>query len=330
MPDLPSSPAPDLPASPARDLPTSPAEELVAEQYRTGAPLGPIVGTAAVEAGTEGFAAKQRLGIGAWLAIAWMVLLVLAALLAPFLPIPIPGKDAVPGLARHGPATSGHVLGLDSRGQDMFGLLAYGARTSLEIAIGAIGLGFLFGGFLGLIAGYIKGWIGNLIGGLLDVMLAVPPLILALALVAFLGQKTINIIVGLAIVATPIVARIARASALSWSEREFVLAARAQGARHRRVMLREVLPNTLPAMFSIALLGIAIVIVAEGGLALLGVSVKSTTPSWGNIIAANRNDIRQSPYMLLEPSIAIFLTVLALNYLGDVVRVRFDVRESAL
>ncbi len=164
---------------------------------------------------------------------------------------------------------------------------------------------------------------------------------LALALVAFLqgseaaGTKAILpdeviLILAIGIVAVPLVGRISRGSALTWSQRDFVLAARAQGAQHGRIMVREVLPNVAPAMFSISLLSIAIAIVAEGTLAILGVGVRPPAPSWGNIIALDRNALFTSPHIVFESSFLIFVTVLALNYLGDVVRARFDVRESGI
>jgi peptide/nickel transport system permease protein len=166
--------------------------------------------------------------------------------------------------------------------------------------------------------------------------------VLALALVAVFAngphvtveQREFWLVISIGLVSIPILGRISRASALAWSQREFVLAARAMGAKNRRIMTRDVLPNVLPAMFSIALLGIAVVIVIEGGLSILGVGVPASTPSWGNLIATGRNELTKivgaAPWVILAPSIAIFLTVLSLNYLGDVVRARFDVRESAL
>ena len=164
-----------------------------------------------------------------------------------------------------------------------------------------------------------------------DVMLAFPQLVLALAIVAFLGATARNVILAITIVSVPILGRIARANTLTWSQREFVLAARTLGAKNLRIMFREVLPNVVPAMLSIALLGVAVAIVAEGGLSLLGVGVQSEYGSWGVLIATNRPEIEQgAPWAVFGPSGAIFLTVLALNYLGDVVRARFDVRGSAL
>ncbi len=191
-------------------------------------------------------------------------------------------------------------------------------------------IGFIIGGIFGLIAGYFRGKIGTALGSVTDVLLAFPPLVLALAITTNLDRTIFYVTLALAIVSVPVLARIARASTLSWSEREFVLAARAQGAKHGRVMLREVLPNILPAMFSIALLGIAVVIVAEAGLAILGAGVKPEVVTWGNIISAGRTDLRDAPHIVLAPSLVIFGVVLSLNYLGDVVRARFDVRESAL
>ena len=146
----------------------------------------------------------------------------------------------------------------------------------------------------------------------------------------FFHDPKVILILAIGVVSVPLLGRITRASALSWSQREFVLAAKAQGAKTGRIMVREVLPNVLPAMFSIALLGIAVAIVAEGTLAILGVGVKPPTPSWGNIIAQERGNLNDSPHMVFEPALLIFLTVLALNYLGDVVRARLDVREAGI
>jgi peptide/nickel transport system permease protein len=170
-------------------------------------------------------------------------------------------------------------------------------------------------------------------------MLAVPALILALALASFLRgdpakshiPAEVVLIIALGIVSTPVLGRITRASALTWSQREFVMAARAQGAKNLRIMRREVLPNVLPALFSIALLAIGVVIVAEGGLSFLGVGIDFTAkPSWGNMIATQSSVLATEPWLTFCPIIALFLTVLSLNLLGDVVRARFDVRESAV
>lgn len=284
--------------------------------------------------------ARKRIGAVGWVACGWLLLVVLVAIIVPLLPLDNP-NTSVAAIARKGPFTDGHIFGGDGNGRDLLSRVAWGTRASLAVSIGAVGTGLIIGGFFGLIAGYFRGKLETFLTGLLDVMLAFPQLVLALALVTFLrgdpNQKggvrlstVVVLIIALGIVSTPILARITRASTLTWSQREFVLAAKAQGAKSFRILWREVLPNVLPAMFSIALLGIAVAIVAEGGLALLGLGVELPTPSWGNIIALGRNDLRDAPHIVFIPSIVIFVTVLALNYLGDVVRARFDVRESGL
>jgi peptide/nickel transport system permease protein len=278
----------------------------------------------------------RRVGVGGILAIAWLVIVTAAALLAPVLPLDDP-NDTVASIARQGPGTEGHILGGDGLGRDLLSRVVWGARASLLLSVSAVALGLVVGGFLGLVAGYFRGRSDTLLTGVFDVLLSFPQLILALTLVTVFagagvssGRRMLWLILALGIVSIPVLARITRANTLTWSQREFVMAARAMGARNRSIMFGEVLPNVLPAMFSIALLGVAVVIVAEGGLSLLGVGVQLPTPSWGNIIAEGRADLRDAPHIVLIPTVAIFLTVLALNFLGDVVRARFDVREGAL
>lgn len=318
----------------------SPAEQLVAEEYTGGTPIDAgSIAIAAVEASPVGDrAAKRKFGITAWLALGWLAFVVALALLAPVLPLKDPINFSDPALKNQGPQM-GHILGLDQGGHDMLSLLIWGARASLLIGFGSIAIGFVVGGSLGMFAGYFRGFVGEILGGLFDIMLAIPAVVLALAIVAATsasvtentGSHVPNVIVALAIVSVPILGRITRASALSWSDREFVLAGRAQGATHRRIMWRELFPNVLPAMFSIAVLGIAVAIVAEGALAILGAGVNAaSTPSWGNIIIGGQGQLENAPHIVIEPSIAIFLTVLSLNHLGDAIRARFDVREALI
>ncbi len=200
-------------------------------------------------------------------------------------------------------------------------------------------IGFVLGGALGLIGGYFRGKVDVVVSLLLDVFLAIPAVILALALVTILRTQPgtngggldpeVALILALGFVSIPVLGRITRARCRGRSA-EFVLAARAQGAKHRRILWREVLPNVMPAMLSIALLSIAVAIVAEGTLAILGASVETDTPTWGNMIAIGRNVMHRALTWCSSPRSCIFFTVLALNMLGDVVRAKLDVRESGL
>lgn len=299
----------------------------------------------AVGAGNEG-RRGGRLGFGAWLAIGWLAFIALVAVLAQLgvLPLKDPNEPFA-ACARLGPfakegSAAGHLLGCDSNGRDMIARLAYGSWSSLVVATGAVLFGLVAGGVLGMLAGYFGGRTDTVLSAVFNVFLAIPAVVLAIALVAFLegsassGGSGVDpkliLIFAIGLVSIPLLGRITRASALTWSQREFVLAARAQGAKPLRIMIREVLPNVLPAMFSIALLGVAIAIVAEGTLSILGVGVKPPTPSWGNIIGADRGRMQESPHIVFLPAMLIFLTVLSLNFLGDVVRARLDVRESSV
>ncbi len=286
---------------------------------------------------------KKHLPISAWIAIAWLGFVFVIAIIGPLLPL----KDPLVGDYLHpsgGLFTPGHLLGTDSLGRDVMSRAVGGARASLLISVGSIIVGSLIGGLMGLVAGYKGGVVDTIFNFLFNVMLAFPQLVLALTLVSVLapshteggavsGQWAHRIgvmIVAIGIVSIPILGRITRANALAWSQREFVMAARAQGATDVQIMFREVLPNVLPAMLAIALLGVAVVIVLEGALAIFGLSVPPPDPSWGNMIQSQLSDLGAAPTVWIVPSVLIFLSVLSLNYLGDVVRARFDVRESAI
>lgn len=284
----------------------------------------------------------KRLGLMGWLATGWIVLVVLMALVPTLFPIPDlteRSRDAIVN-ENFGPQ-SGHWLGVDGSGYDMASKVVHGARASMTVAVGGITFALLIGGFLGLISGYFRGKVDTVIVGAFNVMLAMPALILALTLATVFAtgdnvsyaRRVFIVMLAIGIVSVPIIGRIARANTLAWAEREFVLASRLLGTKTPRIIWREVLPNVAPAMFSIALLGIGVAIVAEGGLALLGVGVPASieSPSWGNLIATLRSQLFLGrPWGVFAPSVAIFLTILSLNYLGDVVRARFDVRESVL
>lgn len=279
---------------------------------------------------------KRSIGIGGWIAVVWLVGLLLLALAAPLLPIPDPNQS-FPEIARQGPS-AGHIFGGDANGRDLFARIVYGTRASYAIGFGAVAFGLLIGGFLGLLTGFFRGKVDGIITPLMTILLAIPQFVLALSLVTVLSsgdqvssvQRISVVVLGLGIVSIPILGRITRATTLSWSEREFVVAARAMGAKNMRIMFRDILPNVFPAMLSISLLGVGIAIVAEGGLSLFGVGVQPPTPSWGNIISENKDQLSRAPHIVMFTILVLFLTVLALNFLADVVSRRFEIRESVL
>ncbi len=330
--------------------PESAGNTLVTERDTVGlAGAGPLAEIAGVVAGVEPVR-KRRLGFGAWLAIVWLAGLILAAIAAPIIPGLADPNETFTEIQRaqapfatiktsdggtSTPFAEGHILGGDRNGHDLLSRAVYGARNSLIVGFGAIAIGILVGGALGLVSGYYGGKLDTVVVAFLDIMLAIPALVLALALIAMLRGRVDDLwilVIALGIISIPILGRITRANTLVWSQREFVTAARAQGAKNGRIMIREVLPNVLPAMFSIALLGVAVVVVAEAALRLLGIGLSITDPSWGGIINDGRDFLVQgiTPHVVFVGSAFLFFTVLSLNYLGDVVRARFDVREAAI
>lgn len=231
-------------------------------------------------------------------------------------------------------------FGSDKLGRDVFSRCIYGAQISLRVALGSIIVGLLVGGFLGLLAGYLRGKVDSAINVLLDVLLSFPALILAILVVGRLDvlaenwtwlTRTWSVTIVLSLLSIAPIARIVRAQTLSLSEREFVLAARSLGASKWRIVGKEILPNLVPAMVSVAFTGVAVLMVAEGGLAFLGYSVKSPTSSWGKLIAENREKFNDGAWWgTTFPALMLFFTVFAFNVIGDRFARRFDIREAAL
>ena len=193
--------------------------------------------------------------------------------------------------------------------------------------------GFVVGGAIGIAAGFYGGRTDRIISAILDVFLAFPALVLALALIGIVTGGDANlpvVILALSLLSVAPLARITRGTTLAVAEREYVLAARTLGARQPRIIAKEILPNVVPPMAAFALTVIAVVIVAEGALAFLGLSVSSPAPTWGKLIAEGRAEIENHGHWALFPAGTMFLTILSLNYIGDVLQSRFTVREGAL
>jgi peptide/nickel transport system permease protein len=291
---------------------------------REGAALDVGVDTSAVTPVRR----KRRVG-GLFIAsVIWIALVALGALFADLLPIPSPtdmdmlGKRALP--------SAEHWLGNDVLGRDVFSRLIYGGRISLTVGLLAPVIGVTIGGALGLLAGYFRGRLETFVSGGVDVLLAFPPLVFALAVTAYLGQSVLNITLVIGVLGIPAFTRVARAVTLSLSEREFVTAARALGATHSRIILRELLPNVALPLVAFFLLGVAVTIVVEGALSFLGLGVPPPAPSWGSMIGEGRESLDIAPWLAFLPALFMFLTVLAFNVIGDTLRALTDPRPGKL
>ena len=267
-------------------------------------------------------------GLGFWLPTVWMVFLLFTVIFADILPIQNPTESDFSNLKSRPNLT--YWLGTDVLARDIFSRVIYGARVSLTVAFFAPVFGMIIGLGLGMLAGYFKGIAESSIMGLIDIILAFPNIVLAMVILFFAGADIINLIVVLTVTSIPANTRIARASTLSYSEREFVLAARAQGASDLRILLYEILPNILLPNLAYILSFMSIIIMIEGSLSFLGVGIPPPTPTWGGMIAEGFADINTDPHLSFMPALVLFLTVLSLNLIGDCFRRRYAIRESSL
>jgi peptide/nickel transport system permease protein len=262
-------------------------------------------------------ARPERSGV-ARVAAAWLAVTIGCALAADWLPLTDPAQIDL--LARGAGPHAAHWLGTDGLGRDMLARLVHGARTSLAVGLGATLTGLLAGGLLGLAAGYRRGRLDRAAAIMTDTLLAFPALLLALTVVAVLGQATATLVLALGVACIPAFARVARAQALSLREREFVEAARAGGAGEWRILWRHVLPNALPSVATFALVVLAVLIMAEGALSFLGLGVPPPVPSWGGMIAEGRAYLEDSPHVALLPIAVLAATVWAVNVVAERLR----------
>ncbi|NUR88317.1 MAG: dipeptide/oligopeptide/nickel ABC transporter permease/ATP-binding protein [Nonomuraea sp.] len=271
---------------------------------------------------------RRRLGLGFWIAAGWILLVLAGALLADLLPL-ARYDETLAGPPESGPSLA-HPFGTDGLGRDVLSRVVYGSRISLGVGVGAVLLGLGVGAPLGVLAGYRRRLTDTLIMGVNDIAQAFPALVFALAVVAFAGANLRNVLIVLGVLGVPAWVRLIRGATLTFAEREFVLAARVLGARDRRILWREIVPNVAVPAASYAFVGMAVVIVAEGSLAFLGLSVQAPTPTWGGLINEGRILMENAPHVVLAPSVVMFLTVLSFNLVGDRLRALTDVRESGL
>lgn len=288
--------------------------------------LGPL-GPGAVDPVVA--APKRGYGPLFWAAAVWLGIVMVSAALADVLPVQDPNTIDV-SRKNAPPFSPGRLLGGDGLGRDILSRLVHGSRVSVIISLAAVGIGMTAGGTLGMSIGFFRGRIEQFVVAVIDIILAFPGLVILLALVAYMGQSLPVIAFTIGVLSIPIYTRIARANTLSLAQREFVLAARAMGARSGRILFREIFPNVVLPVMAFGLIAMGTVIVLEGALAFLGLSVELPQATWGGMIAEGNRHIFDTVHVALIPSGVMFLTVLSLNFVGDSLRTRFDVRESNL
>jgi len=274
----------------------------------------------------------KRLGWGFWVSVAWCVFVILIAIFANLLPLPNPTQPTASCLGVNpgaGPG-AGHILGCDSGSRDILSRVIFGSRISLIVGFASIALGLLFGGTLGLIAGYFRGVFDEIMNVIANVFLSFPALVLGLAIVSFLGNSLFDITLIIAIVAWPLLFRVVRASTIEYAERDYILAVRALGSTRGRILWKQLLPDVIPSAVTYGLVGVGIAIVAEGALSFVGQSVADPAVTWGKMIAQGSNDLQQNVSQLLAPAVAMFLTILAVNFIGDRLRSNLEAREGVL
>lgn len=276
----------------------------------------------------------QRVDLLVWLCATWLILICVGAALAPWLPlgehVDVSASLLEPTYSRP-ELLSAHPLGTNNFGLDLFARSVYGARTSLTIALLAVAVGTLVGGAIGVIAGYFRSGVDSVVGIFTNALLAVPPLILLIALATFLKPSIRNMALALALLTIPSMIRLARANTIAFAQREFVSAARLIGASRLRIMVRELVPNVLPPVMSMAVVLISVMIVAEASLSFLGLGIQQPEPTWGNMISEGEGGVmEQHPQIVLVPGAFLFLTVFAFNLLGERAQQRWDPRSAKL
>ncbi len=225
------------------------------------------------------------------------------------------------------PPSAKYRLGTDYLGRDVLSRTFLGGRTSLAISLIAISVGTVAGTLVGLVSGYYGGWLDGIVQRVVDVVMALPSIILALALMAVLGPRTENVIVAIAAIIIPSLARVVRGTVLQVREAHFVEAGRALGASDARILARHVFPNIVAPVIVVATNALSAAILIEASLGFLGLGAQPPTPSWGNMLSEEaRRYFEQAPWMALPPGIALSLTVMAVNFLGDALRDALDPR----
>lgn len=272
---------------------------------------------------------KRPLGPMFWICVGFLVLNVIGAIFANVLPLQNPLNqdynfiNAAPSLH--------HLFGTDDLGRDIFARVVYGSRVSIAVGVGAMVIGFGIGAPLGMLAAYRRGRFDTIVTTIMYIFLAFPAIVAVIAVLSFWTPRAmLKIILVIGFASVPLVYRVIRTAAMAIATKDYVVAAKVQGATDRRILMKELLPNVAAIGISFLLIGVATVVTLEGALAFLGLSVNPPTPSWGNMINESRTVLAENPWLVLFPSLALCLFLLCLNFIGDRLRSHFDVTEVKL
>jgi peptide/nickel transport system permease protein len=264
---------------------------------------------------------RRNAMLGLVFVVFFVLVAVFAPVIAPYDPV------ATSWSAVRNPPSMEYLFGTDEIGRDVLSRVIWGSRASLLAGLVSVCISMALGVPIGLLAGYVGGWADGVISRFTDAMLAVPFLILAIALAAFLGPSLTNAMIAIGVSATPVFIRLTRAQVLAVKVEDFVEAARAVGNPHWRIALRHILPNVLPPLIVQATLAIAAAVIAEASLSFLGLGQQPPAPSWGSMLNTAKNFVDQAPWMAIWPGVSIFLLVLSFNLLGDGLRDALDPRH---
>ncbi len=263
---------------------------------------------------------SRNVVIGSFVLSVIVILVVLAPIIAPYEPTDQFRRD------RLQPPSSDYILGTDNLGRDIFSRILYGGQISLQVGIFSVAIGATLGILLGLISGYLGGWADIIIMRLIDMMLAFPGILLALVIIAVLGRELQNVMIAVGISSIPVYTRVVRGSTLSIKQYDFIVASRALGASSWRTMILHILPNVVAPIIVVTTNGVAGAIIAGAALSFLGLGQQPPNPEWGLMLNEGREYIRVAAWVTTYPGLAIMVTVLSINLLGDGLRDIFDPR----
>jgi len=283
----------------------------------------PLPGAAVAGTARQVFAESRLALLGLAITVAVIVVAALAPVLAPY----DPTAQNIAEAQLVGPSLE-HPMGTDQLGRDVLSRVLYGAQLSVQVGVIAVGVAILAGVPLGLVAGFYGGYTDEAVMRGMDVVFSFPAILLAIAMVAILGQSTVNVMLAIGITYTPIFARVTRSGVLSVREETYIDAARAIGASNRSIIARDVLPNVVAPIIVQATVSLAFAILAESALSFLGLGAPPPAPSWGRMLSESRNFMQSAPWTALFPGLAIMITILGFNFLGDGLRDTLDPRSD--